>query len=214
MNKIFIIGTDTNIGKTYITCNLAKYLISEGKLVRCLKPIATGVNLLKADNDSNLLLQSSNVKSTLYEVNPIFFKEGVAPHIISTLNNCDLSLDFITKTCLPIINKNDYDYLLIEGVGGILVPLNHKHKFIDLIKKWNFPVIVVVGIKLGCLNHCLLTINTLLAYKINIIGWVANLLDDNMLYKEENIKYLEKNIKQPLIAINNFNALASYNKLL
>lgn len=214
MNKIFIIGTDTNIGKTYITCNIAKYLVSQNKLVRCLKPVATGVNLLQDDNDSNLLLKSSNVKSTLYEVNPIFFQEPVAPHIASSLHDFNLDLASINKICLPIINKIDYDYILIEGVGGVLVPLNDRDTFIDLVKMWNFPVIIVVGIKLGCLNHCLLTINTLLEYKINIIGWVANILDNDMLYKEENIKYLEKKIKCPLIAINNFNSLADYSKIL
>mgnify|MGYP000550997262 FL=1 len=96
--------------------------------------------------------------------------------------------------------KSRTDYLLIEGVGGYLVPLGERTSIADLVDELNIPIIVVIGIKLGCINHSLLTIEAILKRRQNIFGWVANILDNNMLEVDANISSLKQRIEQPLIA--------------
>lgn len=205
---IVIIGTDTDIGKTYVGINLIKTIISLNKQVAALKPIACGtitINNKQINEDVYLLSQANNVIKEPKDINPICFNEAIAPHIAAAKYDYDLSVTKIKNSTQAIIEKYQYDHMIIEGCGGLLVPLNNSETFLDLVTSWQYPVILVVGIRLGCLNHALLSYQALLNKEVNILGWVANYIDPNMQESDSNISYLKHALKCPLIATNFYN---------
>ena len=122
----------------------------------------------------------------------------MAPHIAAQKHNIEIDFIKIRKHAETL--KRRADYLLIEGAGGYLVPLGENTLIADLVEELNAPIIVVIGIKLGCINHSLLTIEAMLKRGQKVFGWVANILDNNMLEVDANISSLKERIKQPLIA--------------
>lgn len=207
---ISIIGTDTNIGKTYVAHNIIKILVNKGKQIAALKPIACGttsINSIQINEDSHWLFNANNVIKEFNDINPICFKEAIAPHIAAKFNKYDLTVNKVLQQTAPIIHTYIYDYMLIEGCGGLLVPLNETETYLDLLKSWQYPVVLVVGMKLGCLNHTLLTYQTLLNQQINILGWIANHLDPDMLQQTANLEYLQQKLKAPLLGINPYNSI-------
>lgn len=208
--QICIIGTDTNIGKTYVGQNIISTLVNEGKSIAALKPIASGTstfNNVEINEDAYHLLSVNNVIKNVNDINPICFKEAIAPHIAAHINQYDLSVDKVTKAAAPSIQNYDYDYMFIEGCGGLLVPLNDNETYLDLLKRWQYPVVLVVGMKLGCLNHALLTYQCLLNNQINILGWVANYIDPDMQQQAANLAYLKQTIQHPLLGINPYQGM-------
>jgi dethiobiotin synthetase len=208
--QICIIGTDTDIGKTYVGCNLIKTLVNNGKHVAALKPIASGISMinnLAINEDAHRLLAANNVINNITDINPICFKEFIAPHIAAKLNQYNLTIDTIIQITAPIIKNYTYDYMIIEGCGGLLVPLNDHETYLDLLKQWQYPVVLVVGMKLGCLNHAILTYQSLINNDINVLGWIANYIDPHMPYRDLNLNYLQQTIKSPLLGINPYQKL-------
>lgn len=206
MNKqIFaVIGTDTEIGKTYTCCRILEYLVTVGKKVSGLKPIASGVSetpLGVINSDSYVHYQSSNVKLPISIVTPYCFKEAIAPHIAAINEDVALNSAFVVDKINSSIAASDAEIILIEGVGGLMVPLNYQETYLDLLKKLDVPVILVVGIKLGCLNHALLTNEALLNHGLKPVGFIANCLDESMPYRAENITTLEKMLACDLLSI-------------
>ncbi len=205
--QICIIGTDTGIGKTYITCNILKVLKKYNYKVKAIKPIATGVIKIGdkfLNEDAYLLSQEVNMDISDSEINPICFTLPIAPHIAAEIIKYPLSvIDVINKNNKTISN-DDYDYLFIEGVGGLMVPLNKNETYINLLQSWEFPVILVVGVKLGCINHALLTYNQLKMHKVPILGWIANCVDSEMDFLINNIDYLKNKLSCPLLGVNDF----------
>ena len=192
MTKIFcIVGTDTDIGKTYATCQLLSHLSTAAAL----KPIASGV-----DTDINAdvlrLYNASAQRLSLDQINAFSFKEAIAPHIAARHENISLSVEKIIAA--TDVNHPTCDYLLIEGVGGVMTPLNARETYIDLLSAWNYPIILIVGMKLGCLNHALLTAAAL--KKLNCIGWIANALSTDMPAYDENLQFLQEKLSVPLLA--------------
>ena len=198
---ICIVGTDTEIGKTYTTCQVLHYLAQHGLKVVATKPIASGKNKTKLgfiNEDAYYLSEAANIKLSLDMVNPVCFDEPIAPHIAAALQGFDLNITkIITQTQLYLPKC---DYHLIEGVGGIMVPLNLEETYLDLLIKWNYPIILVVGIKLGCLNHARLTYSNLIQAQLNVVGWIANEIEADMPYLQENVDYLSATLKTPLLA--------------
>jgi len=190
----FITGTDTNVGKTYVTVDLLKHFNQQGKKTAALKPIASGceqtVDGLR-NNDAILLQNAMSMDFPYHHINPFAFEPPIAPHLAAEENNTELTVKNVIKSCNPILNS-DYDVLLIEGVGGWNVPLNDKEYLPDLAAAFGFPVILVVAIRLGCLNHALMTWQNMKARNTPIAGWIANCIDPEMLYQQENIATLEK----------------------
>ena len=200
-NTFFITGTDTGIGKTFVTCILMQFIKFHHKRVIGMKPIAAGVDIKKgetANEDVNLLNCESSLKLKVGEVNTYSFDEPIAPHIAARKYNIEIDFKKIKMHAATL--KSRTDYLLIEGAGGYLVPLSKSTSVADLVDELNIPVIVVIGIKLGCINHSLLTIEAILKRGQKIFGWVANILENNMLEVDANISSLKQRIKQPLIA--------------
>lgn len=179
--KVFVTGTDTNIGKTVICAWLCQHLN-----YAYWKPIQTGAI---EGTDSDFILKS-NLASKLYTEKYIF-DEPVSPHLAAKLNNTDINI--------PDIFLPDTDNLIIEGAGGVFVPLNHHELMIDLIKKLNIPVIIVARAGLGTINHSLLTIEVLRSKSIPILGVILNQESKTNLILE-NTKAIEHYGQVPILA--------------
>lgn len=203
--KMFsIVGTDTGIGKTYVSVEILHYLNKHGLNASALKPISAGIGYGKNglfNEDVEKLLNASKTKLSHQQISPFALKLPIAPHIGAEIEEIALNVNEVTAKIEKSIQllSNTADYILIEGVGGIMVPLNADEAYTDLLKAWQYPTILVVGMKLGCLNHACLTAEALLEKNINVVGWVANCVDKDMAYLTENIKYLTQKLTMPLL---------------
>lgn len=209
MKRYFITGTDTDCGKTYVTCKLLEFFNENQKYALALKPIASGYDLLQKKENLDLIhLQKNNnlfVKNytNKYQINKWLFPEPISPHLAASLAGIELSLEELAAWCLNY--QFEGEYLLIEGAGGLLVPLNANKSWLDFLKLTELPIILVVSLRLGCLNHALLTDYVLKTQQTNYVGWVANCMDPEMLYLKENIETLIKKMHAPLLAKMPFN---------
>ncbi|WP_133140179.1 dethiobiotin synthase [Legionella genomosp. 1] len=199
MKSYFITGTDTDCGKTYVICQLLDYLHGRDKSALALKPVVSGRVLENGcEVYSDLVrLKEHNLKSEI-PINGWHFASPVSPHLAAGAENVILTAEKIANFC----KKKEYtlfDYLLIEGAGGLFVPLNEQESWIDLIRLMNIPVILVVGLKLGCLNHALLTDSVLRSNHCPVAGWIANILDPEMLEIEKNITTLKERLQMPYL---------------
>ena len=198
MHSFFITGTDTNIGKTAITCSLIAKCIEEGFRASGMKPVAAGCHIENGymiSDDVKKIIEVSNVDLNIKEINPYSFELPIAPHISFKSNEIDIHL--IKKYFRSFENK--MDYLFIEGVGGYAVPLTETFTTADLVENLDIPIILVVGMKLGCINHALLTVESILNKKQKLCGWVANRIDGDMQAYEENFSFLKEKIKAPCL---------------
>jgi len=205
MNHFFITGTDTDVGKTFVTSLLMKFIKQQKHKVAGFKPIAAGSEYAFGElvnEDALTLLESGNISLPYKIINPYIFEQPIAPHIAASLNNGSISLSGLNKAYREISSQiNNDDHLMIEGAGGWALPINDKEYLYDWVCEHKMPVILVVGLKLGCLNHALLTQAHINALGINCIGWVANHVDPNMAVQEQNIESLKARLNMPLLAV-------------
>ena len=200
--NFFITGTDTGIGKTFITCALIELMKSRRKIVGGMKPVAAGESIYEGvsiNEDVFEINRFSNTVLNTHDINTYSFKEAIAPHIASKINNKPISLKKI-KEHYDSLRKNT-DYLFVEGAGGYYVPLSEDIMTSDLISSLNISIILVVGIRLGCLNHTILTIEAIHKNKQNLFGWIANIIDPDMDNQEDNIRYLKEKISEPCMGV-------------
>jgi len=192
----FVTGTDTGIGKTTVSCALLYAFAAQGKKVVGMKSIAAG-----SENglwmDVELLLAASNVNVSRQQINPYAFEPAVAPHIAAQRASREIDLEVIRAAYCALSMKADI--VIVEGVGGFLVPINQQQDGADLAKILNLPVILVVGMYLGCLNHAFLTVKAIQSTGLELAGWVANCMDPQMLAIAENISTLERQLGCPLL---------------
>ncbi len=195
--KLFVTGTDTGIGKTYVSHLLLKKWREQGLQTIGLKPLASGCEWIDGqyiNRDAHTLRQTASVSLAYPQVNPYCLKTPVAPHIAAQKEKIKLTVQKIS-THIQNIATIHHDALLIEGVGGVMVPLNKKETQLDLMKSLNIPVLFVVGLKLGCLNHTFLSIAMLKAHQIPIKGWLINHIDSDTECSEENVATLKYYLK-------------------
>ncbi len=192
MRKIFITGTDTNIGKTYVAIHLLKQFKKQGLHTIGLKPVATGC--VNGHNQDAILLQKhASIHLDYKIVNPFALIPPISPNIASATLNVDHIYSRLQEAF-----KIKADICLIEGAGGWLTPLNMHETMANLVKKSeDIEIILVVGMRLGCLNHALLTYDAIKRSKLPIIGWIANIIDPDMEALDENIATLKSYIKEP-----------------
>ena len=199
---LFITGTDTDVGKTICAKALLQAASKQNMTTLAYKPIAAGCEITEAGlrNDDALILQkNSSIAVPYHAVNPISFQLPIAPHIAAELENKPISLDLISQGLQSLQQKNA-DLFIVEGAGGWRLPLNDKQMLSDWVVEQNLPVILVVGMKLGCLNHAVLTYETIINDGLNVVGWIANQLQADMPYYQENLQMLSKKIDAPKIA--------------
>ena len=200
MFSYFITGTDTNIGKTLVSCALLNALSKKRKGVVGMKPIATGCHetpdgLLSEDVEK--LRAASDIKAHLSLVNPYAFIPPIAPHIAAQLTKTKIDLTVIHEAFKQL--QNMAEAVIVEGIGGFKVPIDVRATTIDIVRTLQLPIILVVGVKLGCLNHALLTLDAIHSSRLRLEAWVANCIDPSMELVEENIKTLQQRIPAPLL---------------
>jgi len=195
----FVTGTDTGVGKTLISCALLHAFAARGVSVVGMKPVAAGCDADGLNEDVKQLRAASNILASLDQINPYSFFHPIAPHIAARNAGVSISLGRI----LEAYNALDAqaDVVIVEGAGGFQVPLNDTQDSADLTVALNLPVILVVGMRLGCLNHALLTMRAIDDCGLRCAGWVANILDPDMAVLDENIQALQQRIQAPLLGV-------------
>jgi len=199
----FIAGTDTGVGKTLIACALIHALASQGKRVAGMKPLASGATWQDGawrNDDVEALRAVANVRLTPALMNPYLLRAATAPHIAAAREGIQIDLQHIVN-CFAAIGHTQPppDTIIVEGAGGFLVPLNDLHDGGDLACRLGLPVILVVGIRLGCINHALLTCQAISARQLVLAGWVANIISPELLHVQATIASLQSRIKAPLL---------------
>ena len=197
-DSYFITGTDTGVGKTLVSCALLYAFAARGRKVIGMKPVAAGRENDKW-TDVDLLMAASTVSASSKLVNPYGLIPPLAPHIAAMQANIEIDLAVIQRSYAAL--QQNAELVIVEGTGGFLVPLNDKNDGADMARILNLPVILVVGLRLGCLNHALLTAQAVRANKLPLAGWVANAIDLPMLAQKENIKALEERLNCPLLGV-------------
>lgn len=201
MLKIFITATDTDAGKTYVAQAIVRALVSDGQKVAVYKPISAGCDLINSilvNEDALLLLRQSNCQQTITQVNPIAFKEPIAPHIAAAVLKKSINMDDIQQGYKEIINLNA-DVVICEGAGGWRLPLGQGQFLSEFVQLSDQGVILVVNMKLGCLNHAVLSYQAIISDGLQCLGWIANCAE-NMPYLTENINELTQLLPVPKLA--------------
>ena len=202
MSGFFIAGTDTGVGKTLVALALIQRGIAAGKRVAAMKPISAGcIQTAEGwlNDDVAQLRAASNVTLPLGLMNPYAFAPPIAPHLAAQQAGVTIDLARIESAYGEIAAQADE--VIVEGVGGLLVPLDATHSAADIVLRLNLPVILVVGMRLGCLNHALLTTEAMAARGIKLHAWVANRIDPDMRAFEQNIASLQARISAPLMCV-------------
>ena len=188
----FLTGTDTGVGKTLIACALLRAAAAQGRQALGMKPVAAG-----GSEDVEALIAASSVAAPRADVNPYLLREPLAPHIAARRDGVDIDIEHIARCCANL--RRMADFLVVEGAGGFRVPLGDTQDSADLAVRLELPVILVVGLRLGCINHALLSVEALHARGLALAGWVANQVDAHMACAAENVAALTQRIPAPLL---------------
>lgn len=199
---VFVTGTDTGVGKTLVACALLHAFAARGLRAAGMKPVAAGARRcsggqLKID-DVELLRRASSVAVPDRLINVYSFEPPIAPHIAARSAGRAIELAAIERAYLRLAHQADV--VVVEGVGGFCVPLNEREDAGDLAVLLRMPVVMVVGMRLGCLNHALLTAAAIEARGLTLAGWTANHIDPNMTHVDENVAALSQRLRAPCIA--------------
>jgi dethiobiotin synthetase len=198
----FVTGTDTHVGKTLVSAGLLIAAKNQGLTTAALKPVAAGCEKTSEGfrNEDALLLQSVITEKMHYEqVNPCALEAAIAPHIAAQQESRRLSVDRLVGFCRGALSLAGVT--VVEGAGGWRVPISAHETMADLAKALNLPVILVVGMRLGCLNHALLTAEAIACDGLKLVGWVANCIDKDMPVLQENIESLHARLQAPCLGV-------------
>lgn len=201
-NDYFIAGTDTEIGKTFTTSALLRAFAQQGRSTLGMKPIASGADEIDGvlhNEDVDSLVAASNVKAPQEIVVPYLMRTPAAPHIVAQVENVKIDVQHIAS-CYEQAQALA-DVILVEGVGGFCVPLDDNTSTVDLAQRMNLPVILVVGMRLGCINHALLTAQAIRASGLHLAAWVANTVDPQMRFFDENVQAIAQRIAAPCLGV-------------
>lgn len=198
----FVTGTDTGVGKTWITLGLMRGLRTRGLKVAGMKPVASGCVPGPAGlrNEDALRIQAQASVPVDYEtINPYAFAPAIAPHIAAAESGVCIDIARIRRAYDGLAALADC--VVVEGVGGWMVPLNERDTVADLAQALALPVVLVVGVRLGCINHALLTADSILRQGCILAGWVANVVDAGCERIQENVAALEARLAAPLLGV-------------
>jgi dethiobiotin synthetase len=204
MAKFFIAGTDTEVGKTFTTCALLEYANARGLKTMALKPLAAGCDLVEGEwqNEDAIALRSvMNMQLPYAQINPVALKTPCSPHIAAAIDKRSVDASRVVGIVRGAMMSRP-DICFVEGAGGWRVPISPRETMADLAKQLQLPVILVVGMRLGCINHALLTQEAIERDGLKIAGWVANSLSEGgMAFQDENIATLTSSINAPLLGV-------------
>jgi dethiobiotin synthetase len=202
MPAVFITGTDTDSGKTLVTLGLMHALQKQGLRVNGMKPVAAGVSEVDGqlvNQDAHLIRVQATCLLDYELVNPFLFKPAIAPHIAARLIDEKIQFQAIRQALSKIEKQSDL--VLVEGAGGWMVPLDDQMDVADIAVKMNLPVILVVGLKLGCINHARLSMQAIQARGCQVLGWIGSQVDPKMMNVDENIETLKQYLPAKCLGI-------------
>ncbi len=194
----FVTGTDTGVGKTLVACALLRAFASHGKSVVGMKPVAAGSEGGRW-SDVDALARAGTVRAPAKLANPYAFEPAIAPHIAADLAGTRIDLEAIARAYEDLARRAEV--IIVEGAGGFLVPLNERETGADLARRLGLPVVLVVGMRLGCLNHALLTHGKIKGCGLRCAGWVANCIVPEMPQRDANVEGLEQRLDCPLLGV-------------
>jgi len=194
----FVTGTDTEVGKTAVCCALLAAAASHGLRTAAVKPVAAGCDAGGRNEDALQLLAAMTEELDYRQVNPVALQAALAPHIAAALEDCQLQAQRLAESCRAVV-LGGADFVLVEGAGGWRVPINPQETLADVARRLGVGVILVVGMRLGCINHALLTAEAIRADGLPLAGWVANQCGPRMHRHEENVDTLRRLLPAPLL---------------
>jgi len=197
----FITGTDTGVGKTTVSAALLYAARQQGLTTAAVKPVASGCEQTAQglrNSDALALWQQCTVPLSYNELNPYAFAPAIAPHLAAAEVGAELSAAPLASAIQQVLSKGA-DLTLVEGAGGWRVPINHQETLADVARALRLPVILVVGIRLGCINHALLTFEAIQHDGLTLVGWVANSLEPDTAKLNENLRSLEQRLPAPCL---------------
>lgn len=198
---IFVTGTDTEVGKTFVSIALLDMLRRQGVRTAAMKPVASGakkINGKYVNDDALQLQQAASIDAPYAQVNPFVFPEAVAPHIAAARAGVEIDFETIKQLFQALAEQSDF--ILVEGVGGWLAPLNRHQAVADLAIEMALPVLLVVGMRLGCINHALLSARAIEQSGARLMGWIANKVQGSYPRVDENIEAIAQRVDAPLLA--------------
>ena len=207
----FVTGTDTGVGKTLVTSAMLYGYSQQGLKTAGMKPVAAGCaeqNGRLVSEDVAMLVLAGNVMAELEQHNPYAFAPPIAPHIAAQRVNEIIKPRVIQAAYQELSTLAEV--VIVEGVGGFRVPLGEQFDTADLAQILNIRVVLVVGMRLGCINHTLLTVEAIQARGLELAGWVANRIDPNMAAFEENLQTLDQHISAPCLGVLPYLAQADF----
>ena len=199
---LFITATDTGVGKTWATLALMEALRLQGLIVAGMKPVATGCEETKhglRSDDASLIQAQTKHCHDYASINPYAFRPPVAPHIAAELAKINIDFSCIGDALRKV--ASGADCVVIEGIGGWRVPLGRDRTLADLARFLGLPVVLVVGLRLGCINHALLTAECIRADKVRFCGWIANLMDPGYVEPAQTLRTLEDSLEAPCFGV-------------
>lgn len=199
----FVTGTDTDAGKTLVACALLSLAKRSGLTTAAVKPVAAGCEKVgdSLRNADALALQAQCNPALLYEqINPVAFLPAIAPHIAAQQSGREITVNRLVGLCRGV-TYGRAALTVIEGAGGWRVPLNTRETLADLARELNHPIILVVGMKLGCINHALLTYEAIVRDGLVVAGWVANCVQPHMDVLEQNLATLIQRLPAPCLGV-------------
>jgi len=202
LRGLFVAGTDTGVGKTLAACALLHQLRRLGLRSVGMKPVAAGVQDSPdgpANGDVLDLRRASSWPAPLRAVNPYCFEPPIAPHLAAREAGVRIDIEPILGAFRAL--RAQADAIVVEGVGGFLVPLNEREDAGDLAAALGLPVVLVVGMRLGCLNHALLSRQAIASRSLRLAGWIANTIDPRMMRFEQNLQALRERMGAPLLGV-------------
>jgi len=193
---VFITGTDTGVGKTTLACALLRRYAAAGLRAVGMKAVAAGGG--EDNGDLVALAAAGNVDAPLSARCPYAFADAIAPHLAARAAGVAIDLGRIRKSYEALSARADR--VVVEGAGGALAPLGERTDMLDIAVTLRLPVLMIVGVRLGCLNHALLTSLAIRARGLELAGWIANSIDPAMVFHEENVAALERRLSAPRVA--------------
>lgn len=199
-SAFFVTGTDTGVGKTLVSAALVHAFVQQGRKTAGMKPVASGAEWRDGawhNEDVDALQAASNAGLPTELINPYLMQEPTAPHIAAAAEGKRIEVARI-RDCFDAV-RDAVDTVIVEGVGGFIVPLNEEADTADLAQELGLPVILVVGIRLGCISHALLTAQAITSRSLPLAGWIPNIVDPAMLNLPETIAALKSRLPAPML---------------
>jgi len=198
MSGLFVTGTDTGIGKTVVAVALLEGLVTAGVRAVGMKPLSAGVSQPSGLNDDVVALQAAgNVDAPLRDRNPYSLADPAAPHLVARRANVEVDVATIRAAYGRLDARAQV--VIVEGAGGAMVPLDDRRDTLDIARELRLPVLLVVGVRLGCINHARMSALAIRARGLVLAGWVATRIDPRMSYADENVAWLAGELGAPCI---------------